>query len=142
MTKVMTFGTFDILHPGHVYYLKKAKALGDKLIVVVARDKSIKIIKGRKPIFKDKERLLIIKALRFVDIAVLGNKIANKTDAYGIIKEYRPQIVALGHDQWPDAAALRRWLLANRLKAKVVRIGSKSSMRSYKSSKIKKLLHI
>ena len=50
MKKVMCAGTFDIIHPGHLYYLSEAKKYGDNLVVVVARDETSKDFKGKKPI--------------------------------------------------------------------------------------------
>ncbi len=134
----MVFGTFDILHPGHLHYLRRARALGDRLIVVVGRDDSVRRIKGRAPVFSGRDRLLMLKELRSVDAAVLGNRIRTEEDAFRIIGKYGPDVIALGHDQWADAAGLRRWLAKNGLKAKVVRIGSPLKRSVYRSSAIKR----
>ncbi len=63
--KVMTFGTFDLLHKGHVYFLKQASKYG-KLVVVVARDKNVLKVKGKKPINSERKRLQNIKKIKFV----------------------------------------------------------------------------
>ncbi|MCL5008495.1 MAG: adenylyltransferase/cytidyltransferase family protein, partial [Candidatus Marsarchaeota archaeon] len=68
--RVMAFGSFDILHPGHIAYLNKARGLGDSLVVVVARDSSIRKIKHREPFFAENDRLRIISSLGMVDKAV------------------------------------------------------------------------
>ena len=47
MKTVLAFGTFDVLHPGHIHYLKKAKGLGDRLVVIVSRDDSVRLIKKK-----------------------------------------------------------------------------------------------
>ena len=78
MRTVMAFGTFDLLHQGHFFYLKKAKSFGDNLVVVVARDKNVVEIKGRRPLNSEKERLAKVKRLEFVDKAVLGDRITLK----------------------------------------------------------------
>lgn len=134
----MVFGTFDILHPGHLHYLGRARSLGGRLVVVVGRDESVKSIKGRVPVFGERDRLLMLKGLRSVDDAVLGNRIRDREDAFKIIRRYRPDVIALGHDQWPSAPSLRKWLAANGLEAKVVRIRSSLDRSVYGSSKIRK----
>jgi len=137
---VMVFGTFDILHPGHLHYLERARALGGRLIVVVGRDESVKSIKGRAPVFGERDRLLMLRGLRSVDAAVLGNRIRGRDDAFRIIARYGPDVIALGHDQWASAAALRKWLEAKGLSAKVVRIRSSLKRTVYRSSGIRKRL--
>ncbi|MEK7648879.1 MAG: adenylyltransferase/cytidyltransferase family protein [Patescibacteria group bacterium] len=92
---VMAFGTFDIIHPGHISYLQQAKRLGKKLVVVIARDKTVITLKGRKPIFNEQERLAIVGSLGCVDQAILGDKIHHCK----IIDRVRPEIVCLGYDQ-------------------------------------------
>lgn len=54
----MTFGTFDLFHPGHKYYLSEASNLGDYLITVVARDTTVEQVKGKKPRESEKIRLM------------------------------------------------------------------------------------
>jgi FAD synthetase len=137
---VMVFGTFDLLHPGHLHYLSRARALGDRLIVVVGRDESVRRIKGRTPVLGERDRLLILKALRSVDAAVLGNRIIAREDAFRIIGKHRPDIIALGHDQWASAASLGKWLRRNGLKAKVVRIRPPLKRSVYSSSRIRRNL--
>jgi len=72
MKKVMCAGTFDIIHPGHLYYLSEAKKHGDKLVVVVARDNTSEKFKGKKPVHSERERLEAVKMLNIVNEAVLG----------------------------------------------------------------------
>ena len=69
---VFTNGCFDILHVGHVRYLKSARALGDILIVGLNSDASVKRIKGdKRPIVPERERAEVLSSLRFVDYVVL-----------------------------------------------------------------------
>ena len=92
---VVTAGTFDIIHPGHYNTLKYAKSLGDKLIVIVSRDKTVEKIKGRKPIIPEEQRRLTVEALKPVDKAVLGS-LTNKLEP---ILNIKPDIIVLGPDQ-------------------------------------------
>ena len=70
MTLVAATGTFDLLHPGHVLYLERSKALGDELVVIVARDLNVR--HKPKPIVPEDQRLRMVQALKVVDRAVLG----------------------------------------------------------------------
>ncbi len=137
---VMAFGSFDILHPGHLTYLRSARKLGTRLIVVVARDSSIALFKGRKPFFNEKERLMMVSALRIVDKAVLGNRIKRPEETFAIIKEFMPDLIALGYDQRADARRLRQYLLSNAISAKVVRIRSRAKRSRYRSSAIRRAM--
>lgn len=67
LKKVITFGTFDVFHVGHVNILERAKALGDYLIVGISSDELNFSKKGRNPIYSIADRLKIISSLRFVD---------------------------------------------------------------------------
>lgn len=130
---VIAFGTFDVLHLGHIHYLKKAKALGDKLIVVVATDRNAERVKGKKPWHSAKERLKIIESLKMVDKAVIGLR----SDKFSIIEKYRPDVIALGYDQKVDEEELKDYLKKKNLNAKVVRI-SAYKPQLYKSTLIKR----
>jgi FAD synthetase len=94
MVRVMATGVFDLLHPGHVAFLREAKALGDELVVVVARDSTAKRFK-HTPITPEAQRLEMVAALKPVDRAVLGNE----GDIFEILDEIRPDVIALGYDQ-------------------------------------------
>jgi FAD synthetase len=137
---VMAFGSFDVLHPGHVHYLRKAAALGDELVVIVARDSNIRLLKKRSPAFRERDRLGMVASLKFVDKAALGNNNRTSTDFYRIILRYKPAIIALGYDQRVDVGALRAWLSANGMRPKIVRIRSSLNKGAYKSSIIRKSL--
>jgi FAD synthetase len=71
MVKVMATGVFDIIHLGHLYFLKEAKKLGDELIVVVATDKTAEKLK-HNPITSQDMRVQVVNELKPVDKAVLG----------------------------------------------------------------------
>ncbi len=126
MTTVVAFGTFDLLHYGHVKMLEKAKELGGKgakLTVVISRDSSSEKVKGHPPIFPDKQRLNLIKSLKVVDDAVLGYEGATWKNRLKIIEDLNPNIIALGYDQPIEINALRDELLKRGIKVdKIVRL--------------------
>jgi len=115
---VVTAGTFDILHPGHYEILKFAKSLGDELIVIVARDETVKKLKGRKPIIPEEQRREMVEALKPVDKAVLGS-LKNKLDP---ILKLKPDIIVLGPDQTTfDEETLKQELAKYNLYPEIVR---------------------
>ena len=133
MKKVMAFGSFDILHKGHEYYLEEAKGYGDYLIVIVARDKSIIRFKGRKPKHNEEYRLEQVKKLDFVAEAVLGHEY----DIFEVLEEHKPDIICLGYDQKTiDKEKLREELEKRDLKADIVRAKAYKE-HIYKSSILK-----
>ena len=138
MVKVLCFGSFDVLHPGHEYYLREAKKLGDYLIVVIARDKTIKKIKGSSPKYSQTERLEHVKKVEGVDEVFLGSEVdlEHNGDPYEIIEEINPDIIALGYDQNSYSENLAEILEKRGMNPKIVRLGSyKEDI--YKSSKLK-----
>jgi cytidyltransferase-like protein len=97
MTKVIVFGTFDIIHPGHIHLLKEAKEYGDFLIVVVARDDTVCVVKGKAPYYNEGERVNHIVDLNIADKVILG--CLDPDDRYKVIADEKPDIIALGYDQ-------------------------------------------
>lgn len=93
MVKVMAQGTFDILHPGHLHYLRESAELGDSLTVVIARDSRVRDRKDL--VFDEQERREIVASLETVDRAILGSE----GDIYGTVQEVDPEVITLGHDQ-------------------------------------------
>ena len=94
MKLVLTNGCFDGLHAGHVELFKYAKSLGDKLIVFVNDDISIKSLKGdKRPFFNQHHRLNVIESIRYVDHAFIFDG-----DVTNIITEYNPDIYVKGGD--------------------------------------------
>ncbi|RJS85569.1 FAD synthase [Candidatus Bathyarchaeota archaeon] len=137
-TVVLASGTFDLLHYGHVYYLTEAKRIGgenSKLIVVVARDKTVEKIKGKRPIIPENQRRAVVEALKVVDEAILGYE---EMSMEKVIERVKPDIIALGYDQdniWKD---LRRLIKEKGLNVKIVKIGRFDSEDLNSSTKIKK----
>lgn len=133
MKKVMCAGTFDIIHPGHLYYLSEAKKYGDKLIVVVARDETSNNFKGKKPLHNEKKRIEAVRMLKIVNTAVLGKQ----GNIFDIIEDIKPDVICLGYDQKVQKQQLEDELTKRKLKAEVIRIGSYMP-NVYKSSKLRK----
>jgi len=96
MKKVLAFGTFDGLHPGHLFFLREAKSKGDFLVIVVARDKNVKKIKGELPHNNQYERVDMIQNTGIADEVRLGNE---EMKYLQIINEINPDIICLGYDQ-------------------------------------------
>lgn len=117
MVKVMATGTFDILHLGHIYYLKESKKLGDKLVVVVATDTTVRRLK-HEPVNPEEIRLKLIRELKIVDEAYLGHE----DDIYEIVKEIKPDIISLGFDQIHDKEKIQNELNKRKINVKIVRL--------------------
>ncbi len=132
---VMVFGTFDYLHAGHENLFTQARELGDEIIAIIARDKTVKSIKGDLPDHNEKERLNNLKVTGWANYVVLGNA----KDKNKVIKDYRPDIIALGYDQFAFTFRLEKFLMDIRLDSKIIRLNPyRPDM--YKSSIIKNQL--
>jgi FAD synthetase len=139
MTRVLAFGTFDLLHFGHVEMLEKAKTLGGddaELIVIVSRDDSSQKVKGHPPIFPSEERLKLIRSLKIVDDAVLGYKGETWKDRLQIIEDLKPDIIALGYDQPVNIDALQDELEKRGMEVKIIRLAKYGEASFNSSSKI------
>ena len=115
---VLTGGVFDIVHVGHLATLREAKKLGDVLVVVVARDRTVERMKGRKPINSEENRLEVVSALKPVDIAILGDE----EDLYRTVRRVKPDVIALGYDQKHNEEEMRKKLNELGMNTKVVRL--------------------
>ena len=134
MKKVLVFGTFDIFHPGHDFFLRKAKSYGDELYVVVARDSTVKQVKNRNTINNENKRIEILNVLFYVTEARLGYE----GDKYKIIEEIKPDIICLGYDQKVFTENLKEKLMKRGLNVEIIRIEAyKPDV--FKSSKLRVL---
>jgi FAD synthetase len=131
----MAFGTFDFFHEGHEHYLKNAKALGDHLIVVVSRDRTVKQTKGEYPVHNEKKRAEVIRKTGLADKVILGHH----GDKYKVLRKYRPDILALGYDQFIFTQKLNKTLIDLQLDAVITRLDA-FFPQVYKSSLIKREL--
>ncbi len=105
MVKVMAFGTFDIIHPGHEFFLREANKLGQHLTIVIARDETVQQLKGQFPRVGEAIRLKNLQKLRLANKVILGSL----GDKFNAIKTEKPDVIALGHDQKFFVKALRRF---------------------------------
>lgn len=95
MKRVITFGTFDVFHIGHVNILKRAKEFGDYLIVGVSSDQLNFSKKQRYPIYSQEDRIGIISSLKFVDEVFVEESLELKLD---YIKQYNANLLVMGDD--------------------------------------------
>ncbi|HUO24277.1 MAG TPA: adenylyltransferase/cytidyltransferase family protein [Candidatus Aquilonibacter sp.] len=101
---ILANGNFDLLHVGHVRYLRGAKNLGGKLVVAINSDESVRALKGQgRPIMPENERAEIVAALADVDAVVIFPEL----DVRAIIREIRPDIQAKGTDYTLDSVPER-----------------------------------
>lgn len=94
MKKVLTYGTFDLLHKGHINILKRAAALGDYLVVAISSDE-FNAIKGKKAFHSFEDRKLILESLRFVDEVIREDTWEQKIDD---VKNHNIDIFVMGND--------------------------------------------
>jgi D-glycero-beta-D-manno-heptose 1-phosphate adenylyltransferase len=107
---VFTNGCFDLLHPGHIAYLSEARALGDRLVIGLNDDDSIRRLKGpQRPINPLADRAAMLEALRAVDLVVPFNEDTPRE----LIDTLRPDILVKGGDYQPEtiigAAEVESW---------------------------------
>ena len=94
MKRILTYGTYDLLHYGHIRLLKRAKALGDYLIVALSTDE-FNEIKGKKAYHSYEERKEMLEAIRYVDLVIPEDNWEQKIND---VKEYKVDIVVMGSD--------------------------------------------
>lgn len=121
MIRVVATGTFDILHPGHLWYLEESAKLGDELFVIVARDANIR--HKPRPVIPEEQRRVMVQALKPVTRAVLGDL----EDMFRPIREIKPDIITLGCNQHFDPETLTKALEKQDILNRVVRISEHSS---------------
>jgi len=129
---VLAGGVFDIIHPGHIYTLNAAKALGDVLVVVVATDNTSEKMKKRRPLHTQEQRQELVNSLSMVDLCLVGQE----DDIFKTVDRVRPQIIALGYDQVHQEKFITDGCKRIKLDAKVARL--QSPIPESSSSKIEK----
>lgn len=95
MKKVITYGTFDLLHYGHVNLLQRAKALGDYLIVAISTDEFNRNKKNKKCYFSYEERKRLVEAIRYVDLVIPEEDWEQKVED---VKEFKVDTFVIGDD--------------------------------------------
>ncbi len=105
--KVLIAGTFDLIHPGHIYLINEAAKLGD-VYVIVATDKNRELYSGEAPIVPEEQRLAVIKSIKNVKDAKLGR---HDNDTLKTVEEIKPDIVLLGPNQKYSIETLKKGLI-------------------------------
>ena len=95
MKRIITYGTFDLLHYGHINLLKRAKALGDYLVVVLSTDEFNSEMKSKVTYFSYEERKQLLESIRYVDLVVPENTWEQKIND---VKTYHVDEFVMGHD--------------------------------------------
>lgn len=116
--RVLATGTFDILHPGHLHYLRESAALGDELYVIVSREDRVN---HKNPIVPEEQRCEMVGALEPVDDARLGSE----ESIFVPLKDIQPDVITLGHDQHYDEDDLREQLRERGFDADIVRVSKR-----------------
>jgi FAD synthetase len=135
---VLASGAFDLVHYGHIRFLEEAKKVGgedSRLIVVVARDKTVEKLKGKKPIIPEDQRRAVVESLKPVDEAILGYEDISLVET---IDKLRPDIIAVGHDQIDIEEDVKKIIDAGKMMICIARIGRFGSDDLDSSSKIKR----
>jgi len=135
-TIVLASGTFDLLHLGHVRFLEEAKKAGGnntKLVVIVARDSTVKAQKGKTPVMPADQRRALVESLKVVDEATLGQE---GVSIQQVIENIKPDIIAVGHDQYGTEKQVLKAIKEKGLKITVAKIGKFGKQELDSSSKI------
>jgi FAD synthetase len=117
---ILVGGCFDVLHSGHIIFLKKAKKLGDKLIVLLESDENIKEKKGKnRPINSQKNRSLVLSNLKMVDEVIKLPFLKNDKDYLKIVEKINPDFIAVSQN---DENLEKKKKQAKIIGAKVVKV--------------------
>jgi FAD synthetase len=129
---VLAGGVYDVLHLGHLAALREAKTLGDILVTVVATDTTVEMLKGRKPVFPERDRRALVEALKPVDKAILGYEDVGMGYEQVLI-DVQPDIVAFGYDQANLEKSVREIIQRRNLRIQTVKL-SRFGQEKYLSS--------
>lgn len=121
MKTVLVFGTFDVIHPGHSFFLEQSSAYGDKLVAVIARDSFVSKTKKKTPVHSQNKRLEHIKKSGLVDDARLSDEV---TGTFNVVADINPDIVCFGHDQIKLLRSFQNWLKKEKKQIEIVMIES------------------
>lgn len=137
MTKVLITGCFDLLHSGHIQFIHNALEYGDELYVGICSDENYKFTKGKKPIFNQKERKLLLENIQGVS-KVYVNTGVGKMDFENVIQEVKPDILIVNIDG--DIEEKRKICKLYNIKYIVLERDTKDGYPARSSSAIKKEL--
>lgn len=134
---VLVGGCFDILHVGHIKFLKEAKKNGDYLLVLLESDKTVKKLKGEnRPNFPQKDRAEVLASIKYVDSVVLLDPIGKDEEYSKLIAQIRPDIIAITEN---DPILAKKKNQAELFGGKLVEI---PHIKTYSSSQLAKLIGI
>ncbi len=136
MKTVMIFGTFDILHFGHLQLFRQARRYGDRVVAVVARDANVRKVKGVESFHTEAERKAFLDHIDLIDEVRLGDM----TDVYKVIRTVKPDVICLGYDQEVFVENLKKKIKEFHLNTRVARL-KPYKHHAYKTSKIKDYLN-
>ncbi|WP_297513085.1 FAD synthase [Thermococcus sp.] len=131
--RVLVGGVFDILHVGHIHFLKQAKELGDELVVIVAHDETVRRNKRRNPINPAEDRAELLRAIKYVDEVYIGSP--GGID-FELVKRIDPDVIAIGPDQNFNCEKLKEELRRHGIEAEVIRVPYLYKSDRAKTSKI------
>ncbi len=131
MKTVLVFGTFDIIHPGHQWFLRNASRLGDRLVAVVSRDSFVREWKGKAAIKDEETRIEALKSSGLVQQAILSDR---EIRTYGVISVVKPDIICLGHDQKALLEDLEAWIRRTGVKSPEIHVLPPWRRKFYSSS--------
>jgi FAD synthetase len=134
--RVVVFGDFDLLHPGHLHFLREARKHGDELFVIVTRSSVIKKLKGRPPMFGQEHRRDVVSALSLVDHAMLGDA---KIGSFYTLANIAPDVVCIGHDQKEFGKAIKTYYAHTKQNGRTRRL-TPYNPKTYKSEHLKKYI--
>ncbi len=120
VNKILVFGVFDLLHPGHKHFLKQASQLGDRLYVILAHDKSVWKNKKRLPVQSTQVRRHNLQKLPFIYKVIIGQSHSRKHHLS--VLKVKPNIIALGYDQTCLIPKLKKTLVKEKLIAKIIKL--------------------
>lgn len=118
--RVVAQGTFDLLHPGHIHYLREAATMGEELHVIVARRENV--THKEPPLLPNRQRRDVVAALDAVDEARIGHR----SDIFVPVEDIDPDVVVLGHDQHHEEAAIQAALAERGIDAVVERASARN----------------
>jgi len=136
---VLAGGVYDVLHVGHLAALREAKALGDVLVVVVATDATVEMLKGKKPVLPEEDRLELVEGLKPVDKAILGYEDVG----FGfeqVLMDVMPDVVAFGYDQAKLEETVSEIIQHRNLKITLAKLSRFDSERYSSSSSLRQRL--
>jgi len=124
---VLATGVFDILHTGHLRFLEESRRRGGpgaRLVVVIARDKTVRKRKGRNPVLPETQRRQIVASLKPVYKAILGREedVRKASFFLGIIQTVKPDILCVGYDQNDIKRFVKRIIAREKLPVRLVQL--------------------